>query len=150
MNNRLVSKKSHLLMYRRVLVLVIFIYTKTNQREDDMARYIRLYRSPENVPGNILGFSSGIAHGAYDKELHQWFRKAGYLTTQESKAQRQAHLALQRTADSIIHKQHKTGIQNAYRGTNRILLFSGRYTNTNRYCVVNSSTHLTRNISYRY
>lgn len=84
-----------------------------------MARYIRLYRSPENVPGNILGFSSGIAHGAYDKELHQWFRKAGYLTTQESKAQRQAHLALQRTADSIIHKQLKTGIQNAYRGTNR-------------------------------
>lgn len=60
-----------------------------------MARYIRLYNSPDHEnPGSILGFSRGIADGAYDTFLHGWLKRRSYRPTEESAEQRQSHIVL--------------------------------------------------------
>lgn len=65
--------------------------TRNKSKEKDMARYIRLYESPTpDIKGNILGFSRGIAEGAQDPTLHQWFTERGYRVTAESDEQRKA------------------------------------------------------------
>jgi hypothetical protein len=60
-----------------------------------MARYIRLYECPsQEKQGNILGFSSGIANGVRDSELHHWLSERGYTVTPESDEQTKANLNL--------------------------------------------------------
>ena len=76
-----------------------------------MARYIRLYESPsQEKKGNILGFSSGIAYGAVDPELHQWLSERGYTATPESEEQSKANLNLGGFAIRTVQYHQATGI----------------------------------------
>ena len=59
-----------------------------------MARYIRIYDNPKvETRGSIIGFSRGIAAGAYDPELIEWLEGRDYHVTTESEKQRSARLA---------------------------------------------------------
>lgn len=59
-----------------------------------MARFIRLYDSPGETPGDVLGFSSGIASAAYDPTLHRWLANRDYTVTAESEQQKKACIIL--------------------------------------------------------
>ena len=76
-----------------------------------MARYIRLYESPtQEKQANILGFSSGIAYGARDPELHLWLEERGYTVTPESDEQRKAYIYLGGLAIRTTEYREAVGI----------------------------------------
>ncbi len=66
-----------------------------------MARYIRLYKTPETEDSVTMGFSSGIGAAAYDENLHTWLRRQGYEVTEESLAYRASHRYLENPTNMI-------------------------------------------------
>ncbi|MCA9318227.1 hypothetical protein KDA06_01140 [Candidatus Saccharibacteria bacterium] len=67
-----------------------------------MARYIRLYNTPEQTsPGSILGFSLSLTEAAYDPFLHDWLNGRGYTVTEESDAQKAEHTMLPKIGDTV-------------------------------------------------
>jgi hypothetical protein len=66
-----------------------------------LARYIRLYKTPETEDSVTMGFSSGIGAAAYDENLHTWLRRQGYKVTEESLAYRASHRYLENPTNMI-------------------------------------------------
>lgn len=79
-----------------------------------MARYIRLYDTPEHAnPGSIIGFSLSLTGAAYDATLHNWLRDRDYTVTEESDAQKMAHTVLPKAGDALAGLMlQKMGIKN--------------------------------------
>jgi hypothetical protein len=69
-----------------------------------LARYIRLYKTPETEDSVTMGFSSGIGAAAYDENLHTWLRRQGYKVTEESLAYRASHRYLENPTNRVIGK----------------------------------------------
>jgi hypothetical protein len=58
-----------------------------------MTRHIRLYDSPaEEKPGNVLGFSCGLAHVAEHPAVANWLIEKGYTVTPESAEQKRSKI----------------------------------------------------------
>lgn len=60
-----------------------------------MARYVRLYNSPDaGRPASLLGFSNSVGKAAEEPQLEAWLNDRGYKVTHESEEQNQSKLSL--------------------------------------------------------